>query len=118
MPIKYVHTNLIATNWRSLSQFYQTVFQCTPIPPERNYSGDWLDNATGISAAHLQGAHLRLPGYGENGPTLEIFQYASMPDRPPSDPNSPGFTHIAFTVDDVPRRPMLSSKMEDHPWVN
>ena len=35
----------------------------------------WLDSATGINGAHLRGMHLRLPGYGEHGPTLEIFQY-------------------------------------------
>ena len=45
--------------------------------------------------------HLRLPGFGEDGPTLEMFQYEAMPAHPPVRPNTPGFSHIAFAVDDV-----------------
>jgi len=61
-----------------------------------------VDKATGIRGAHIFGMHLRLPGYGDDGPTLEIFQYRSMPEHPSVKPNTPGFTHIAFAVDDVP----------------
>ncbi len=101
MPTKYAHTNLIAKDWRRLAAFYQEVFGCVPVPPERDLSGDWVDKATGISGAHIFGMHLRLPGYGDDGPTLEIFQYESMPEHPSVKPNTPGFTHIAFAVDDV-----------------
>jgi len=102
MPTKYAHTNLIAKDWKKLSTFYQEVFGCTPIQPERDLSGEWLDKATGLHETHIRGIHLRLPGYGENGPTLEIFQYDSMPEHPSVNPNTPGFSHIAFAVDDVP----------------
>ena len=101
MPTKYAHTNLIAKDWKRLSSFYQEVFGCVPVPPERNLSGEWLDQATGLSGSHINGIHLRLPGYGEDGPTLELFQYGSMPEHPSVDPNTPGFSHIAFAVDDV-----------------
>ena len=74
MPMKYVHTNLIAKDWRRLSAFYQEVFGCVPVPPERDLSGEWVDKATGISGAHIFGMHLRLPGYGDAGPTLEAFR--------------------------------------------
>ena len=73
--MKYVHTNIISKDWRKLADFYTTVFECVIVPPERNQSGDWLSKGTGVPNAHLRGAHLRLPGYGENGPTLEIYQY-------------------------------------------
>ncbi|MGD9365960.1 MAG: VOC family protein [Desulfobacteraceae bacterium] len=99
--MKYVHTNLIAKDWRRLSAFYQKVFGCAPIPPERNLSGWWLDKATGIEDAHIRGMHLRLPGYGPSGPTLEIFQYESAPEHPRLKPNTPGFAHLAFAVEDV-----------------
>ena len=102
MPARYVHTNLIAKDWRRLASFYREVFGCTPVPPERDLSGEWLDRATGLEGARITGVHLRLPGYGDGGPTLEIFQYEVMPERPPSAPNLPGFAHIAFAVDDVP----------------
>ena len=72
-----------------------------PAPPERDHSGDWLDKVTGITDSHIRGMHLRLPGCGENGPTLEIFEYNSMPEHPSVQPNTPGFSHIAFIVDDV-----------------
>ena len=98
---KYVHTNLIARDWRALAGFYEEVFGCTAIPPERHFSGPDLEAGTGVRGAELQGAHLRLPGCGADGPTLEIFQY-SQP-APASEPvaNRPGFAHIAFSVGSV-----------------
>ena len=101
MPTKYAHTNLIAKDWKRLAAFYHDVFECSPLLPERNLSGEWLDKATGIEQAHIRGIHLRLPGFGEDGPTLEIFEYGSMPSPPEVRPNTPGFSHIAFAVDDV-----------------
>ena len=102
MAIRYVHTNLIARDWRALSSFYVRLFDCKPVPPERDLSGDWLDAATGIDKSHLTGIHLRLPGHGDTGPTLEIFSYDAVASRPDMAPNTPGFGHIAFLVDDVP----------------
>ena len=98
---KYVHTNLIAKDWQELAQFYQDVFGCIPQPPERHIVAPWLSKTTGVPDAELQGIHLRLPGYGDNGPTLEIFTYAQQ--KPALEPaaNRPGFAHIAFSVDDV-----------------
>ena len=101
MPARYTHTNLIARNWKRLAAFYEDVLGCVPIPPERDLSGEWLDRATGLSEARITGIHLRLPGFGSDGPTLEIFQYDAMPERPRSAPNLPGFAHVAFAVDDV-----------------
>ena len=102
MQARYVHTNLIAQDWRLLANFYQRVFRCVPVPPERDFQGEKLEAGTGIRGAHLQGAHLRLPGYGDNGPTLEIFNYNLLMDRPETAVNRPGFGHIAFQVEDVP----------------
>ena len=101
MPIKYVHTNVITKDWKRLATFYQEVFGCVPVPPERDLSGEWIEKGTGIKGAHITGVHLRLPGYGEDGPTLELFQYDAMPEHPSVRPNTPGFSHIAFAVDDV-----------------
>jgi predicted enzyme related to lactoylglutathione lyase len=98
---KYVHTNLIAENWRMLSDFYQKVFDCSVVPPERNYKGETLEAGTGIPGAHLQGIHLRLPGYGDSGPTLEIFSYTPKEIKNNTKINRPGFGHIAFQVDNV-----------------
>lgn len=128
----YVHVNIVARDWKKLARFYEEVFGCIPLLPERDLSGEWLDRATGVEEVHIYGIHLRLPGYGNDGkggnggsgaeksgdvhisgPTLEIFQYntpvkergrekpCAEKDVLPS-PDSPGFGHIAFSVDDVP----------------
>lgn len=99
---KYVHTNLIAEDWQALSRFYQQVFGCVPVPPERDFQGEKLEAGSGIAGAHLRGVHLRLPGWGDQGPTLEIFNYNILENRAPTAVNRPGFGHIAFSVEDVP----------------
>jgi predicted enzyme related to lactoylglutathione lyase len=101
MPARYAHTNIIAADWRRLADFYQRVFQCEPVPPERNQAGKWLEDGTGVIGAALEGVHLRLPGYGSAGPTLEIYSYREMEEKPVALPNRKGFGHIAFAVDDV-----------------
>ena len=98
---KFSHVNLVAHDWKRLARFYEQVFGCVPVPPERDLSGQWIDDAVNVPDVHIRGMHLRLPGYGDAGPTLEIFQYD--PDLPHAAPaaNRPGFGHIAFAVDDV-----------------
>jgi predicted enzyme related to lactoylglutathione lyase len=98
---KYVHTNLIAKEWRALARFYQDVFGCVPVPPERHFKGKDLERGTGLPDAQLDGVHLRLPGFDGNGPTLEIFNYTQLQTRPAMAVNRPGFGHIAFEVGDV-----------------
>jgi catechol 2,3-dioxygenase-like lactoylglutathione lyase family enzyme len=98
---RFVHVNLIACNWQALSCFYQQVFGCIPVPPQRDLSGSALEAGTGLPGAHLQGEHLRLPGGCENGPTLEIFSYIEMQSHPAAAVNRPGYGHIAFVVEDV-----------------
>lgn len=99
--IKFVHTNIIARDWRKLAAFYQQVFGCIPVFPERNLLGEWLDRATGLTNAEIRGIHLRLPGYGDTGPTLEIFQYSDFSEGRKPAINRPGLAHIAFVVGDV-----------------
>jgi catechol 2,3-dioxygenase-like lactoylglutathione lyase family enzyme len=64
-------------------------------------SGAWLDQLTSLQNAHLGGVHLRLPGYGDNGPTPEIFSYNQLVEPQLPSANQCGFGHIAFAVDDV-----------------
>lgn len=99
--MKYVHTNIICEDWQALANFYINVFDCQPVPPARDQSGAWLDQCTGVSNAHLKGMHLRLPGWGENGPTLEIYSYGEMEENLATIPNRKGYGHIAFEVDNV-----------------
>jgi catechol 2,3-dioxygenase-like lactoylglutathione lyase family enzyme len=98
---RYVHTNLVARDWRALERFYMEVFGCERVPPERDYAGAALEAGTSIPGATLRGAHLRLPGHGPRGPTLEIFSYTPECPGLPYAVNRPGWGHIAFEVDRV-----------------
>jgi predicted enzyme related to lactoylglutathione lyase len=100
--MRYAHTNLVAKDWKKLAQFYIDVFDCIPKPPERNYTGDWLDKALDLKNCTLKGIHLILPGYStKDAPTLEIYQYIPETDLIESCSDTLGFTHIAFEVEDV-----------------
>jgi catechol 2,3-dioxygenase-like lactoylglutathione lyase family enzyme len=99
--VKFVHTNLVARDWKRLAEFYIDAFGCKPKPPERNLKGEWLDKATSQMRAHIEGIHLMLPGYGNGGPTLEVFQYTREKKTGTPSVNRPGFGHIAFAVKNV-----------------
>ena len=58
---RYVHTNVIAKDWRALALFYQNVFGCVPVPPERDYRGPALDAGTALVGAHLAGVTCACP---------------------------------------------------------
>lgn len=100
---RFGHVNIVAADWRRLVEFYRDVFGCEFVPPERDYSGPDLERGSGVLDAALRGAHLRLPGHGPDGPTLEIYQYRWAESRPTAAANRPGIAHIAFAVDDVER---------------
>ena len=99
--MRYAHTNIVAHDCERLIKFYTEVFGLKRTGQRRDISGEWLDGLTGIAGAHIVGEHLAMPGYGDNGPTLEIFTYDSMEESAPAAVNRCGFGHIAFEVEDV-----------------
>jgi len=113
MPISvtYVHTSIVARDWRNLAQFYIKALACKRKPPERNLKGEWLDRATSLEGAHIEGIHLTLPGCGADGPTLEIFQYSRERKGSSTSTNKVGYSHIAFAVQDVAK---ALEKVERH----
>ena len=98
---RYGHTNLIARDWRQLAAWYERLFGCTPVPPERDYAGPDLARGTAVAGAALKGVHLRLPGHGDDGPTLEIYTFASSQGESSRAIDDPGWGHVAFAVADV-----------------
>lgn len=50
---RYAHTNPIARDWRKLAAFYVEQFGCSPVPPERSFSGLDLESGTVIPGAAL-----------------------------------------------------------------
>ena len=98
---RFGHVNVTARDWRRLAAFYTDVFGCEFVPPERDIRSADLDAATGLHDAHLTGAHLRLPGHGDTGPTLEIFEHEALDAHPGARVDRPGWGHLAFQVPDV-----------------
>jgi predicted enzyme related to lactoylglutathione lyase len=98
---RFGHVNVIARDWRKLADFYGLVFGMEVVPPLRDYRGPDLEAGTAVAGAALRGAHLRLPGLGSDGPTLEIYQYETGPEGLPPAANRPDYQHIAFAVPDV-----------------
>ena len=99
--MRYLHTNLIARDWQRLAAFYERIFGCVRVLPERHLSGESMERGSGVAGARIDGVHLRLPGHGDDGPTLEVFQYATNAEADAPVANRVGFGHIAFEVDDV-----------------
>jgi catechol 2,3-dioxygenase-like lactoylglutathione lyase family enzyme len=99
--MRYAHTNLVARDWRKLAAFYVDVLGCEPIGSERDHGGPLFEALCGMPGAKAKGRHFRVPGHGEKGPTLEIFQFADLAESLPPRLNRPGLAHLAFEVDDV-----------------
>jgi catechol 2,3-dioxygenase-like lactoylglutathione lyase family enzyme len=99
--IRYAHTNLIANDWNTMVAFYCEVFDCVPVSSERDHKGALFEALTAVPHANAKGRHLRMPGHGENGPTLEVFQYTANEPAVPPELRRPGFAHLAFEVPDV-----------------
>jgi len=112
MNVSFAHVNIVAQDWRGLVSFYKNVFGCVEGSTERSLSGKWLDEGVGLKDVKIEGIHLKLPGsFGENSPTLEIFSYNTMEEKPSPSANRKGFGHIAFLVDDVKD---ISEKVVSH----
>ena len=50
---RFAHVNLVARDWPRLAGFYERVFGCVPVPPERQLSGAWLEQATALPGAEI-----------------------------------------------------------------
>jgi glyoxylase I family protein len=98
---RYVHTNIIAADSQKLIAFYKKVFGCRSIGQTRDLKGEWVDRITGLKDAHITGEHLALPGFPDDGPTLEIFSYDQNIESAGTAINRCGLAHLAFAVDDV-----------------
>jgi predicted enzyme related to lactoylglutathione lyase len=99
--IRYAHTNIIAKDCKLLIRFYKEVFHCQSIGETRDLRAPWLEDLSGVPDAHIVGEHLLLPGHGESGPTLEIFQYDQVIENGLPIINGSGLAHLAFEVEDV-----------------
>lgn len=99
--MRYTHTNINSPNWERLAKFYIDVFGCKLVPPLRHLYGKWICKASGLKNVEVHGAHIALPGYGNNGPTIEIFTHTIQEGSRSTPYNHQGYGHIGIEVDDV-----------------
>jgi catechol 2,3-dioxygenase-like lactoylglutathione lyase family enzyme len=100
VPTRYYHTGIVAEDPDRIARFYTDVFGCEPTGDRHDLGAPALARGMGHPGAHITGLDLRLPGFGADGPVLEIFRLDSTRrGRPEVDVT--GFMHIAFSVDDV-----------------
>ncbi len=99
--MKYIHTNLTVRDLDRLSRFYQHIFRCEPVREPQNLSVPAVADITNVKHAAIRYVHLTLPGFGPDGPELELIQYANETIEPERVANCLGYGHLAFSVADV-----------------
>ncbi|MGX2953806.1 VOC family protein [Shewanella sp. JL219SE-S6] len=99
--MKYIHTNLTVENLEMMSNFYQRVFDCIPVRDSDDLDGQWVEEITNVKEAAIRYVHLTLPGFGENGPELELIQYQNEISQPQKISNCSGYGHLAFSVANI-----------------
>jgi len=98
MGTRYLHTNIIAKDWRTLVKFYTEVFGCELVQPVGDPGNEWADGQTGICGVSMTGARLKLPG---SDAMLEILSCEPEGLDSWRPVNRPGLGHLAFYVDDI-----------------
>ncbi len=97
---KLLHVNLNAKDWKKLVVFYETVFGCVQLPPQKKIAGDYAEELTGLAGADIEGMTLAFPD-DKDGVQLEIFQYNMQDNTASGSINMTGIGHIAIDVDDI-----------------
>lgn len=98
---KYLHTNLTVKNIERMQKFYVDVFGCKPVRRIDHLTGSWIEEITSVERGEIKYVHLRFPGYEKNGPELELVQYLTPTHGYNITPDTFGFGHLSFAVEDV-----------------
>jgi len=98
---KYLHTNLTVKDIERMKAFYVDVFSCVPLRKIDHLTGKWIEDITSVANGEIKYVHLRFPGHGNNGPELELVQYLNPTKKFDITPDTYGFCHLSFGVDDV-----------------
>ncbi len=103
MPIacKYLHTNFTVKDIERMQAFYIDVFGCVPIRDIHPLTGKWIEDITTVTNGEIKYVHLRFPGHGDSGPELELVQYLNPIKKFDISPDTLGFGHLSFSVNNV-----------------
>lgn len=84
-----------------MQAFYVDVFGCIPIRNIDHLTGKWIENITEVTSGEIKYVHLRFPGHGDSGPELELIQYLNPTNEFEITPDTLGFGHLSFSVNNV-----------------
>ncbi|NIP72739.1 MAG: VOC family protein [Gammaproteobacteria bacterium] len=84
-----------------MQAFYTEVFGCVPLREINHLTGTWIEEITSVAGAEIRYVHLRFPGFGADGPELELVQYLNPSRKFDITPDTYGFGHVSFGVADV-----------------
>ena len=94
--MRILHVSLTARNADALSAFYREVFGFQDKRPPKRLSGEIVSRGNGLPDIGLCSVWLHLPD--NQGPFLEIIEYARTVARGIPEVNEPGFGHLAIEV--------------------
>ena len=97
---RLLHVNINAKDWKKVAAFYETVFGCVQVPPEKEITGEFAARLTGMEGTQIRRIALAFPD-DPDGAQLEIFQYNMQDDSAPGTINMTGLGHIAIQIDDI-----------------
>ena len=97
----YLHTNLTVNDIEKMMEFYVSVFGCVPVREIQQLIGKWIEGITSVKDGEIKYVHLRFPGHGDKGPELELIQYLNPVNEYKITPDTLGFGHISFSVNNV-----------------
>lgn len=97
--MKLLHVSLTARDADKLSAFYKGVFGFVDRRAPKRLSGETISRGNGLPDNDIYSIWLHLPA--DNGPFLEILEYAKAAKRGLPAVNDPGYGHLAFEVRDL-----------------
>lgn len=99
--VRFIHVNVVVPDWHAAVDFYQQGLGATPYGRLRDYKGPYIGQLIGIPGSAVSGRHVALPGWGEGGPTFEVFTYNNTPARAPRAQDDAGILVTEFQARDL-----------------
>ncbi|WP_299850250.1 VOC family protein [uncultured Roseovarius sp.] len=97
--MKLAHICIVARDADKLAAFYKKVFECRLLREPIVLSGGKVSRGNGLPNSRIYSIWLTLADRKE--PFLEIHQHKTTCEKSAPRVNEPGFSHLAFEVDDI-----------------
>ena len=96
---RFLHVNIVTTDWKRSVEFYQKAFRGHRVGKPRDYDNEYIRQITGMPEhVRVTGEHVSMPGNDKSVTTLEIFTYSKPSDKKPLSLTDRGVCCIDFTA--------------------